>query len=298
MFTYLRRLPRSWNCLTTLILSVPLYSSGFALYCVWNFSYLINQLQMDPSVCSDSSQKTSPQHDPAAIYQLTTELSAQAQQLTAHHHQLQKLTSLTEELVRTLQSLQLPSAASPASPTPVVMAAARSPPASVNPRLAFPERFDGSPSQCQGFLLQCTVFVNQQPALYCTEEGKVSFVCSLLTGRALEWITAVWSGDRSPFRSFEEFLQRFCEVFDHPKDGRGADELLLTMSQGKRTAADYALTFRTLAAQTTWTEDPLKVHFRRGLNHELQAELACCDEGRTLNQFIELAIQIDNLLRA
>ncbi len=129
------------------------------------------------------------------------------------------------------------------------------------------------------------------------EEGKISFVCSLLTGRALECITAVWSGDRSPFRSFEEFLQ-FREVFDHPKDGRGVDELLLTLSQGKRTAADYALAFRTLAAQTTWKEDPLKVHFRRGLNHELQAELACRDEGRTLNQFIELAIQIGNLLRA
>ncbi len=123
-------------------------------------------------------------------------------------------------------------------------------------------------------------------------------MCSLLTGGALEWITAVWSGDRSPFRSFKEFLQRFCEVFDHPKEGRGAGELLLTLSQGKRTAADYALAFRTLAAQTTWTEDPLKVHFRRGLNHELQAELACRDEGRTLNQFIELTIQIDNLLRA
>ncbi len=40
------------------------------------------------------------------------------------------------------------------------------------------------------------------------------------------------------------------------------------------------------------------MHFRRGLSHELQAELACRDEGRTLNQFIELAIQIDNLLRA
>ncbi len=38
--------------------------------------------------------------------------------------------------------------------------------------------------------------------------------------------------------------------------------------------------------------------FDRGLNHELQAELACRDEGRTLNQFIELAIQIDNLLSA
>ncbi len=47
---------------------------------------------MDPSASSESLQKTSPQHDPAAMYQLTTELSAQAQQLAAHHHQLQKLT--------------------------------------------------------------------------------------------------------------------------------------------------------------------------------------------------------------
>ncbi len=221
MFTYVRRLPRSWNCSTILILSVSLYSSGFALCCDWSFSCLINKLQMDSSASSDSLQKTSPQHDPAAIYQLTTELSAQAQQLTAHHQQLQKLTSLAEDLVGTLQSLQFPPAASPASPTPVAMAAARSLPTSVNPQLAFPERFDGSPSQCRGFFLQCTVFVNQQPALYCTEEGKISFVCSLLTGRALEWITAVWSGDRSPFRSFEEFLQRFREVFNHPKDGKG-----------------------------------------------------------------------------
>ncbi len=41
-----------------------------------------------------------------------------------------------------------------------------------------------------------------------------------------------------------------------------------------------------------------KSQFKKKMNHELQAELACRDEGRTLNQFIELAIQIDNLLRA
>ncbi len=220
MTTYVRRLPRSWNCLTILILSVPLYCSCCVLHCEWIFTCLINKLQIDPSASSESLQKTSPKHDPAAIYQLTTELSAQAQQLAAHHHQLQKLTSLTEDLVKTLQSLHLHAAAPSASPTPAVMAAAPTPPTSVNPRLAFPERFDGSPSQCRGFLLQCTLFVNQQPALYPTEEGKISFVCSLLTGRALEWITAVWSGNRSPFLSFEEFLQRFREVFDHPKDGR------------------------------------------------------------------------------
>ncbi len=168
---------------------------------------------------------------------------------------------------------------------------------SVNPRLAFPDKYDGNPTHCRGFLLQCTLFVNQQPALYTTEEGKISFVCSLLTGSALEWMTAVWRGGRLPFRSFDEFLQCFREVFDHPRDGRSPDELLLTLSQGRRSAAEYALVFRTLAAQTTWTEDPLKVHYRKGLNHDLQTELTCRDEGKSLDQYIELSILIDNLLR-
>ncbi len=82
---------------------------------------------MDPSASSELLQKTSPQHDPAAMYQLTTELSAQAQQLAAHHHQLQKLTSLTEDLVKTLQSLHLPAGAPPVPPAPPVMAAAPTP---------------------------------------------------------------------------------------------------------------------------------------------------------------------------
>ncbi len=56
MFMYVRRLPRSWNCLTILILSVPLYCSCSVLYCEWIFSCLINKLQMDPSASSESLQ--------------------------------------------------------------------------------------------------------------------------------------------------------------------------------------------------------------------------------------------------
>lgn len=63
-------------------------------------------------------------------------------------------------------------------------------------------------------------------------------------------------------------------------------------------AAEYALAFRTLAAQTNWVSDTLKVCFRRGLSHELQTELACRDEGKSLEQFIELAIHVDNLIRS
>ncbi|KAL0149928.1 hypothetical protein M9458_054760, partial [Cirrhinus mrigala] len=50
--------------------------------------------------------------------------------------------------------------------------------------------------------------------------------------------------------------------------------------------------------QTSWPDDPLKLHFRRGLCHDLQAELTCCDEGKTLDELIDLAVRIDNLMRS
>ncbi len=63
-------------------------------------------------------------------------------------------------------------------------------------------------------------------------------------------------------------------------------------------AAEYALLFRTLEAQTTWVEDTLKLLFRRGLNLELQSELVCRDEVKSLSEFIDLTMQIDNLIRS
>ncbi|KAL0150720.1 hypothetical protein M9458_053943, partial [Cirrhinus mrigala] len=253
---------------------------------------------MDPSSVDPSLQKTSPNIDPAAVYRLTTEISAQANVLASHQQQLAHLTALTEEMVKTLRSLRLPTAETAQSPTAAAAQPTSPAPPVASPRLAYPDKFDGSPAKCKGFLLQCSLFVTQQPALYPTEESRIAFVCSLLTGKALDWATAVWDLNRPTFPSFELFLRCFKEVFDYPEGGEGAGEQILTLRQGKTTAAEFALTFRTLAAQTGWPDEPLKLHFRKGLNHELQAELACRDEGKSLDELINLAIRIDNLIRS
>ncbi len=146
---------------------------------------------MDPAPSDALLQKTSPNSDPAALKQLTTELTAQASQLALHQHQLQRLTTLTEVLVTALQGVRIsqPLDAANRPPAPANPPALPTPP--VSPRLAFPEKFDGNPTKCKGFLLQCSLFVNQQPSLYPTESSRTAFVCSLLTGRALDWATAV-----------------------------------------------------------------------------------------------------------
>ncbi len=198
---------------------------------------------MDRNVTDPLLKKTSPEIDPAVFYHFTTEVSAQASALASHQQQLSRLTSLTVELVKTLQALQLsPPVMSPPLPNPPPPA-----PVTASPRLAFPEKFEKFPAV---------------------------------------------------FPSFTSFLQRFREVFEHPAGGKEVGEQLLALRQGRSTAADYALSFRTLSAQTGWSDDPLKLLFRKGLSAGFQSELACRDEGKSLDQFIDLAIHIDNLVRS
>ncbi|KAL0186270.1 hypothetical protein M9458_017940, partial [Cirrhinus mrigala] len=231
----------------------------------------------DPAIVNPTSSDAAPQASPPSVLQIASELSAQASMLAAHGQQLDRLTDLTGQLVRALQGLQLtpPPAAPPATPPPPA-----------------PQPFDGTAAKCRGFLLQCTLFVNQQPHLYPTEEGKISFICSLLTGRALDWATAVWHLDRPTFPSFAAFLQQFQGVFQPSSESAEAGEEIMALRQ------DYALTFHTLAAQSGWNDGPLKLHYRKGLNPDLQIELACQDEDLSLDQYIDLSIRVDNVMRA
>ncbi len=252
------------------------------------------KLHMDLNDTASALQKTLSDIDPAAFYHFTTEVTTQASILATHQQQLNRLTLLSEEMLKALQDLRLhtPAVQPPPRASPHTAIAS----SSTSPRLAFPDKFDGTSSKCKGFLLQCSMFVNQQPLLYPIDDSRTAFVCSLLTGRALEWATAVWRDDHSVFPTFSVFIQRFKEVFEHPAGGKEVGEQLISLRQGRGTAADYALSFRTLAAQTGWPDDPLKLHFCKGLNAELQTELACRNDGKTLDQFIDLAIRIDNLI--
>ncbi|KAI2647066.1 Transposon Tf2-6 polyprotein [Labeo rohita] len=264
---------------------------------LFTLSDSIKLLHMDPQSHDSStaaSQKTSPQTDPATVTRIASEMSAQATMLTHHQQQLDRLTALTDQLVQAIQGMRT-SPPPAASPPPAQPAAAQ--PVTASPKLAFPEKFDGTAAKCKGFLLQCTLFVNQQPNLYASDESKIAFVCSLFTGKALEWATAVWDLGQSTYPTFATFLRSFKEVFQPTPESSEAGELIVSLRQGRRSAADYALDFRTLAAQSGWNDGPLKLHYRKGLNADLQVELACRDEGLSLNQYIDLSIRIDSVMR-
>ena len=103
-------------------------------------------------------------------------------------------------------------------------------------------------------------------AAFPTDSLKVAFVMSLLTGKALSWAMAmclVQVPDSSTYANFELV---FREVFDHPVSGKDPGELLLSLKQGNKTAAEHALHFRTFAAEARWDKKSLNAVYRRRLN--------------------------------
>uniref|UniRef100_A0A8C6WL95 Retrotransposon gag domain-containing protein n=1 Tax=Neogobius melanostomus TaxID=47308 RepID=A0A8C6WL95_9GOBI len=148
-----------------------------------------------------------------------------------------------------------------------------------------PEHYSGDMGKCGAFLLQCSLVFNQRPYTYATDYSKIAFVMGLLQGRALAWASATWE------------TRALKKVFDHPVQGKEAAKRMLSLRQGTRSAADFSIDFRTLAAEAGWDDTALQSVFINGLSEQLKDELAVKDEFVDLDSLIYVAIKLDNRLR-
>ena len=123
-------------------------------------------------------------------------------------------------------------------------------------RLALPRDYDGTAAGCKGFLLQLELYlatVHPTPS-----DGEcVKVLVSCLLGKAREWANAVWEGPDSVRDHYPEFTPRFWALFDHPPVGSAAGERLFHLRKETRSAQDFALEFRTLAAGAGWYDRAL-----------------------------------------
>ncbi|KAK3570605.1 hypothetical protein QTP86_023662 [Hemibagrus guttatus] len=194
-----------------------------------------------------------------------------------------------QDQVEALQSqLRSASAAAPSCDPPAACGE--------SPRLALPDKYDGAADHCRGFLRQCEVLFSHQPEMYREDGNRCAFLLSLLTGKALEWASAVWDADPLIRSSSSYFAGMIREVFQYPAGRKDISLQLMELRQGSDSVADYAIKFRTLAAQSGWNEAALWAVFHGGLNPALQTELACHEEATSLMQFVATAIRLDNLL--
>ncbi|KAI2644715.1 Retrotransposon-derived protein PEG10 [Labeo rohita] len=250
---------------------LPGYTCMFAIIC--------NKLpHMDSNTASASPlQNTSPSLNPAEVSNLQAAFAYQSELLKSYQEQLTKLQSVNEHLTHYVRSLP--------------------PPMPLTVSFALPNKFDGTAEQCKGFARQVKLYFDYQQDRFESEEKRCAFLMTLLTGRALDWASAVWDTDPQFKKSVKYFLQQIHEVFEYPAGGRDISTQILHAKQGNRTAADYAIEFRTLAAQSGWNDVSLKAIFYNSLNIDLQTELACRRENSSFSELVNLTIKIDNLMR-
>lgn len=132
-----------------------------------------------------------------------------------------------------------------------------------------------------------------QSTTYARDRSRIAFVISLLSGRAREWGTAVWSAGSECLNSYDYFKEEMLRVFDRAVHGAEASRLLSSLRQGKRSVADFSVEFRTLSTSCEWNEPALVARFLEGLNADLKDEILARDSPSRLDPLIDLAIRTE-----
>lgn len=154
----------------------------------------------------------------------------------------------------------------------------------------------GESGDHQAFLVQCGLHFKLQAASYCSERSKVVFIISHLRGRAEARVAAEWNRDSALCNSLALFTEAFTKIFQHIAPGREATRAISSLRQGERRVSDYAIEFRTLAADSSWNEADLLDAFLFGLSDPLKDQLAPLDLPQDLDSVIAMAIKIGKWL--
>ncbi len=164
--------------------------------------------------------------------------------------------------------------------------------------MARPTSFLGEAVSCNGFLLQCSLYFELQSHQFTTERAKVAFIISLLNGRALQWVEALWSSHSPRINSLEDFVEHFREVFSQPTTEISVHDELFQLRQADSSIHVYTLRFRTLAVSSGWNEVALLSAYRRGLNPALRQQMSIYDDSVGFESFLQKAARVSQRLTA
>lgn len=216
-------------------------------------------------------------------------LQRQQEIVYKHEHMLMEL--LQE--VRNLTSLP----PLPPSPPPARTTQPAPPVPGHEPRLPAPQRYNGNPGGCRGFLTQCDLAFELQPSMFPSDRSQIAYLINLMTEKALSWATAVWGQQGAICSDYKAFKEEMLRVFDQTAVGQEAAKKILQLRQGQGTVADYAITFRTLAADCGWNEQALVSVFYHGLSDDLKDGLASIGCPKGFEALVAQSMQLDNRLR-
>ncbi|XP_073675909.1 cilia- and flagella-associated protein 74 [Garra rufa] len=167
-----------------------------------------------------------------------------------------------------------------------------------NTPLSRPMNYSGDPGGCNGFLLQCSLYIEANAHQFPNESSKIYFMISLLTGQALQWADALWNSRSDALISYNAFVAHFKDVFGAALTPLSVHDELITLNQGTSNIHDYTLRFRSLAATSGWNQVALLAAYRKGLKPQIRKHMVIYDDDVPLETFIKKAVGISQHLSA
>lgn len=117
---------------------------------------------------------------------------------------------------------------------------------------------------------------------------------SHLTSRAKAWASAEWGRGSTICDTLTGFQEALTRTFDPVSSSREKAQELSHLRQSKDLVCDYAIHFRTLAAESGWNNTALYDVFLKGLNPSIQDLLVPLDLPTDHDALIALTVRMDN----
>ena len=161
--------------------------------------------------------------------------------------------------------------------------------------LAVPERYSGNPNTVQVFLTQVVLHFTCRPLVFQTNQARVAFLISYLSGDAASWAVPLVAANDSILTDWQEFKAEFIKVFDRRATTFCADKELLELTQGRGDLVSYLTAFNRLIAETAWPDAKRSALYYKGLSEELKVVLANIDpQPATCADLINLTLRLDH----
>ena len=147
------------------------------------------------------------------------------------------------------------------------------------------EPFDGSRGKLQAFFSQIELFFGFNVDRFPTDEHKVLFASTYLRGPAFKWFNSFFTDflNNEPDKrdndtievtqNYSNFKNKLKQVFGNFDKEHSAEGRMQSLRQ-TGSAADYALKFQQLAAQTQWGAVPLVAQFYKRLKDRVKDNVA------------------------
>jgi hypothetical protein len=164
-----------------------------------------------------------------------------------------------------------------------------------------PDTFDGSsPKKLRTFFVQCRLNFDDRPSSYPTEQSKVTFALSYLSGTALSWFEPAlsrptWAVPPPWMTSWNLFMKELERNFG-PYDAEGDAEAALEnlVMRDNHHVNKYIVEFYRLASEIHWDDKALCRRFYKNLPARLKNEISRVGKPRTLMGMRDLAQAIDH----